>query len=157
MAATYLTKAGLEKLEKQLKELKEQKRRLSGEVGKARELGDLRENAEYHAARERLGQVLDKIAMLEEKLTHVELVDPSKLQKDIAIIGTRVTVKDLSNSQKETYELVGSEESDPAAGKISVLSPLGKAFLGHKVNEKVTAALPGGAFSYQILSIDPVE
>ena len=156
MAATYVTKAGLEKLQQQLKDLTEHKRRLSAEVGRARELGDLRENAEYHAARERLGQILDKIAVLQEQLQHVEVVDPSKLQKGIAIIGTRVTVKDLSSSQEETYELVGAEESDPAAGKISVLSPLGKAFLGHKVNEKVTAALPGGAFSYQILSIESV-
>lgn len=157
MAGTYLTKQGLEKMESQLKELRAQKRQLSMEVGKARELGDLRENGEYHAARERLQQVLQKIGELESKLVHVNVVDPSQLKTDAAILGTRVKVKDLATSLEDTYALVGPDETDPAAGKISIESPLGRAFLGHKVNDKVTVTLPGGVRPYKILAILPVE
>ncbi|MCM8794196.1 MAG: transcription elongation factor GreA [Candidatus Omnitrophica bacterium] len=157
MGATYITKEGLAKIEKTLKELKEQKRRLSEEVGRAREHGDLRENAEYHAAKERLQQVIHKINELELKLTHVEVVDPTQLQKDTAVLGAKVTVKDMKSSKEETYTLVSADESDPASGKISVLSPMGKAFLGHKVKEKVTVNLPGGTYSYQIIAIQSAE
>ena len=155
MAATYLTTAGLEKLQKELEELKRQKRRLSEEVGRAREWGDLRENAEYHAAKERLQQVLQRINDLELKLVHVEVVEPGKLKKGIATLGTRVTVKDLTTGGEERYTLVGPDESDPTDGKISVTSPLGKAFLGHKVKEKVSVVSPAGVRPYQILAIEP--
>ncbi len=157
MSPTYITKEGLAKLENELKTLKEQRRRLSEEVGKARELGDLRENGEYHAARERLAQILQKIGSIESKLVHVEVVDPSQLSKETAVLGMQVTVKEVGGSKQERYTLVGAEETDPAAGKISVLSPLGKAFLGHKVKDKVTVALPGGSYSYQILAIELAE
>ena len=157
MAATYLTKSGVAKLEMELKELKIQKRRLSEEVGKAREHGDLRENAEYHAAKERLQQVLDRIADLEFKLSHVQVVDSSQHEKGVATLGTQVTVKELSSGQQEKYILIGPDESDPTNGKISSASPLGKAFLGRKVKEKVTVYLPAGARSYQIVSVEPVE
>jgi len=157
MAGTYLTKAGVAKLEQELKELKAQKRRLSEEVGRAREHGDLRENAEYHAAKERLSQILAKIGDLEFKLSNVHVVDPTQHGKGVATLGTRVTVKDLTHDREEIYILVGSEESDPAAGKISMQSPLGRAFLGHRVKEKVSAALPAGPRPYQILAVEPLE
>ena len=154
MAGTYLTKAGLAKMEEELKELKSQKRELSQEVGKAREWGDLRENAEYHAAKERLQQVLSKIGDLEFKLSNVNVVDPALHEKGVATLGTQVTVKDLSKDQEEKYILVGPDEIDPAALKISIQSPLGKAFLGRRVNEKVTVTLPAGSRSYQILAVE---
>jgi transcription elongation factor GreA len=157
MAATYLTRAGVAKLERQLEELKYQKRRLSEEMGKAREYGDLRENAEYHAAKERLQQVLAKIGELEFKLANVQVIDPKQLEEGVATLGTQVTVKDLTSSRQEQYILVGSDESEPAAGKISVQSPLGRAFLGHKVKEEVRVILPVGTRSYQILAIQPAE
>ena len=157
MARTHLTKQGLEKLEILLKELQAQKRRLSAEGGKARELGDLRENGEYHAARERLQQVLQKIGELESKLVEVNVVDPSQLTMDAAILGTRVKVKDMTTSREDTYTLVGPDETDPSAGKISIESPLGRAFLGHKVKDEVIVTLPGGVRPYKILAILPVE
>ncbi len=156
MAATYLTKAGVEKLEKELTELKAQKRRLSEEVGRAREHGDLRENAEYQYGKERLQQVLERIGDLEFKLSHVQVVDPTQHAKDIATLGTQVTVKDLTSRREEKYILVGSDESDPAAGKISVASPLGKGFLGRKVKEEVSITLPAGVRSYRILAVEPI-
>ena len=157
MAATYLTKSGVAKLEKELQELGSQKRRLSEEVGKAREHGDLRENAEYHAAKERLQQVLERIADLQFKLSHVQMIDSSQHEKGVATLGTQVTVIDLSSGRQEKYILIGPDESDPTQGKISAASPLGKAFLGRKVKEKVTAPLPAGPRSYQIVAVEPVE
>lgn len=157
MAATYLSKAGLAKLQEELEELKKHKRRLSQEVGKAREWGDLRENGEYHAAKERLGQVLQKIGELEFKLSNVQIIESSQLREGVVSIGTEIRVKDLTRNKEETYILVGADESDPAGGKISILSPLGKAFVGHKVNEKVTVILPAGQRPYQILSVKAAE
>lgn len=154
MAATYLTPSGLEKLQKDLEELRKQKRRLSQEVGTAREWGDLRENAEYHAAKERLQQVLQKISEVEFKLSNVHVVETDKLAKGIVTIGTKVKVKDLTTGKEENYMVVGAEESDPANGKISMTSPLGKAFLGHKPKDKVEVLLPAGARPYQILAIE---
>ena len=154
---TYLTKAGVVKMEQELKDLRRQKRTLEEEVRKAREHGDLRENAEYHAAKERLTQVVERITDVQFKLSHVQVVDPSQHNTDAAILGMRVTVKDLSTGKKEQYVLVGPDEADPVSGKISMISPLGKAFLGHKVKEEVTAQLPIGLRSFQILAIEIAE
>ncbi len=155
--ATYLTKAGVVKLEQQLKDLRRQRRELEVEIRKARELGDLRENGEYQAAKERLTQVMEKLTDLQYKLSHVEVVDPAHHKTDAAILGTRVTVKDLSSGSTDAYTLVGPDEADPASGRISMQSPLGRAFLGRKVNERVTAQLPAGPRGFQILSIEPAE
>ena len=157
MAGTYLTKTGLAKLEQELKELRSQKHRLSQEVGKAREWGDLRENAEYHAAKERLQQVLARIGDLEFKLSNVNVVDPTQHEKGVATLGTRVTVKDLTRERQEIYILVGPDETDPSSGKISIQSPLGKAFLGRKIKEKVTVILPAGSRPYLIVSVELAE
>lgn len=154
---TYLTKAGVIKLETELKELRKQRRQLEEELRIARDHGDLRENAEYHAAKERLGQLMEKLTDLQYKLADVSMVDPSQQKTDAAILGTKVTVKDLSTGDKDTYTLVGPDEADPASGKISMASPLGRAFIGHKVKEKVTAALPAGPRNFEIISIAPVE
>ena len=154
---TYLTKAGVTKLEQELKTLRQQRRTLEEEMRKAREHGDLRENAEYHAAKERLTQVMEKLTDLQYKLSDVSVVDPSQIKTDTAILGMRVTVKDLTTGDQDVYTLVGPDESDPASGKISMVSPMGRAFLGRKVKEKVTAQLPAGPRSFEILSIKPVE
>lgn len=154
---TYLTKAGVAKMEQELKDLRRQKRELEQELRIARDHGDLRENGEYHAAKERLTQVVERLTDLQYKMADVSVVDPSQLKTDAAVLGTRVKVKDLSTGDVDTYTLVGPDESDPAAGKISMISPLGRAFLGHKVKEKVTATLPAGPRQFEILSIEPVE
>lgn len=155
--ATYLTKAGVVKLEQELKGLRRHRRELEEEIRKAREHGDLRENAEYHAAKERLTQLMERMSDLQYKLSNVHVVDPSQLKTDAAILGTRVTVKDLTTGDQEAYTLVGPDESDPPSGKISMISPLGSAFLGHKVKEKVTAQLPAGPRAFEILSVELVE
>ena len=154
---TYLTKAGVVKMEADLKEFRRQKHILTEEVKKAREHGDLRENAEYHAAKERLAQIVERITQIQYKLADVNVVDPEHHKTDTAILGTRVTVKDLSTGGQDTYTLVGPDEADPVSGKISMESPLGRAFLGRKPKEKVTAALPAGPRAFEILSVELVE
>lgn len=155
--STYLTKAGVARMEADLKELRSQKRVLMEEIRKAREHGDLRENGEYQAAKERLTQVVERITQIQYKLADVNVVDPAHHKTDTAILGTRVTVKDLTTGDKDRYTLVGPDEADPASGKISMESPLGRAFIGRKVKERVTAALPGGPRPFEILAIEPVE
>lgn len=154
---TYLTKAGVVKMEQQLKDLRRQKRELEQELRIARDHGDLRENAEYHAAKERLTQVMERLTDLQYKMADVSVVDPSQLKTDAAVLGTRVKVQDLTTGDQDVYTLVGPDESDPVSGKISMVSPLGRAFLGHKVKEKVTAQLPAGPRTFEILSIQAVD
>ena len=154
---TYLTKAGVVKMEAELKVLRAQKRQLTEEVRIARAHGDLKENGEFHAAKERLGQIVERITVIQYKMADLQVVDPAQLKTDAAILGTRVKVKDLKTGDEDIYSLVGPDEADPASGKISMVSPLGRAFLGHKPKEKVTATLPGGPRDFLILAILPVE
>lgn len=154
---TYLTKAGLIKMEADLKELRAQKKVVTEELRVARAHGDLKENGEFHAAKERLGQIIERITVIQYKMADLQVVDPSQLKLDVAILGTRVKVKDLKTGDEDIYTLVGPDEADPVSGKISMVSPLGRAFLGHKPKEKVTATLPAGPREFLILSILPVE
>ena len=154
---TYLTKAGLIKMEADLKELRAQKKVVTEELRIARAHGDLKENGEFHAAKERLGQIVERITVIQYKMADLQVVDPSQLKLDTAILGTRVKVKDLKTGDEDIYTLVGPDETDPVSGKISMVSPLGRAFLGHKPKEKVTATLPAGPREFLIISILPVE
>ena len=157
MAGISLTKTGLAKLEEEFKRLRSEKQQVSKEIGIAREWGDLKENAEYHAAKEKLQHILEKMNGIQFKLANANVVDPKQNKKGVVTLGTEVTVKDLTQKKEEKYILVGAEEADPIAGKISIDSPLGKAFLGHKPKEKVTVLLPAGSRPYQILGIKPYE
>jgi len=150
---TYLTRAGLAKLQQELEALQRRKRRLSEEVGQAAQLGDLRENAEYTAAKERLQQVLHRISDLQWKLTHVTLTDDLPVAAGTAALGCQVTVKDLTTGQAMTYTLVGPDEADPATGYLSIASPVGKALLGQRVQAAVTVQLPAGPRTLRVLSI----
>lgn len=150
---TYLTRAGLAKLQQEAESLQREKRRLSEEVGRAAQLGDLRENAEYTSAKEKLQQVLDRLNDLSWKLAHVTLVDDLPMKDGTAALGCRVTVKDPATGREQTYTLVGPDEADPATGYLSIASPIGKALLGQKAKATVTAQLPAGPRTLQILSI----
>mgnify|MGYP001579737656 FL=1 len=153
MGYTYLTKAGLTKLQDELKTLQKQRRELIGEVERARGLGDLRENAEYHAARERLQHVGRRLAELDEKLTQVQLIDELQVAEDEARIGISVTLRDLKTQEEFSYLLVGSDEADPANGKLSIASPLGKSLLGKKKGEPVTLTLPTTVVPYLVVDV----
>jgi transcription elongation factor GreA len=153
MGETYLTKEGLEKLQAEHKSLMSQKRQLTEEVSKAAAMGDLRENAEYHAARERLQHVASRLMELDTKLQHVQLIDNLKTKAGEARVGTKVTLYDEQTKEEFEYILVGPEEADPKNGKLSIASPLGKALLGKKKGEKFLLALPRASVPYKIVDV----
>ncbi len=150
----YISKEGLEKLKKELHYLKSEKRpELSQKISDARDFGDLKENAEYHAAKEALSLLETKIAKLEESIRRAKVVDPSKVGNDYVAIYTTVVMKDLARNKKVKYTLVSQEESDFKSGKISTNSPVGRALLGKKAGEEVHIQVPAGLMKYQILEI----
>jgi len=154
MSKTYLTLEGREKLMKELERLKTGKRReLSKAIGKAREMGDISENAEYDAAKEAQGMNEKRIAELEEKLANAQVLDDSKMSKDEVLIGATVKLKDMDEGEELEYTLVSEIESDFSEGKISVTSPIGAGLLGHKVGQVAKIQVPAGTLKYKILSI----
>jgi transcription elongation factor GreA len=152
MAETYLTRAGYEKLREELKALMKQKNQLSLDIGEAREKGDLKENAEYHSAKEKVGEVMGRIGKIQDKLESAKIIDEMNIPKDIVAIGTTVTLEDSDGDTME-YALVGEDESDPSEGKISVQSPLAQGLLGKKVKQTVEVALPAGLRQFKILKV----
>lgn len=154
MGDTFLTRAGYEKLIKELEPLKKQKNQLSQDIAEAREKGDLKENAEYHSAKEKLGEVMSRIAKIQDKLESAKIIDEIKVPKGQVSIGCKVEVKDEDGDTSE-YTLVGEDESDPTEGKISVYSPLAQGLLGKKVGETVSVELPAGPRQFKILSAEP--
>ena len=154
MSETYLTKEGLAKLQAEHKSLLQQKRKLTEEVSKAAAMGDLRENAEYHAARERLQYVAKRLAELDAKLTNVRIVDDLDLKAGEARVGMQVTLEDEQTQERFRYLLLGPDEADPQNGKLSIASPLGKSLLGKKVGERFTLTLPKAVVPYRVISIE---
>lgn len=153
MGETYLTKVGHLKLLAEHKLLIQQKRELTEEVSKAAAMGDLRENAEYHAARERLQHVAKRLAELDGKLGNVRFIDDIETKDGEARVGTEVTLEDEQTKERFTYRLVGPDEADPQQGKLSMASPLGKSLLGKKKGEKFTLTLPKAVVPYRIVSV----
>jgi transcription elongation factor GreA len=150
MADTYLTRAGYEKLKNDLAELMKQKTQTSQDIAEAREKGDLKENAEYHSAKEKMGEVMSRIGIIQDKLQSAKIIDDMKVPKDTVAIGVTVTLEDADGDTVE-YTLVGEDESDPMEGRISVTSPLGSGLLGHKAKETVEVKLPAGPRTFKIL------
>ena len=154
MAQTYLTKAGLLKLQEELKVLRKTRLELLDEVNKAAAMGDLRENAEYHAARERLQHVSTRMAELDGKLSEVQIVDGLEVAEGEARISCIVTLEDIQAKEKFAYTLVGQDEADPMNGKLSIASPLGQAVLGKKVGDKFDLMLPKGPVPYRVVKVE---
>jgi transcription elongation factor GreA len=155
MGESYMSRAGYEKLMAELKMLEQRKKDLSNEIGETREQGDLRENAGYHFAREKQSETLRRIAEIHTKISNAKIIDDLNLPKDEVTIGTKITIREVGTSDDYEYTLVGGEESDPAAGKISVHAPIAEGLLGHKVNEEVLVSLPAGKTKFKILKIEP--
>ncbi|MEE8424385.1 MAG: transcription elongation factor GreA [Elusimicrobiota bacterium] len=155
MAVSYLTREGYKKLKGDLKNLKKQKGIVSLEIGEAREKGDLKENAEYHAAKEKLGELMGRIARIEEQLAGVRMIEDIKIKKNEVQIGVKVTLKEKETDDEFQWTLVGAAESDPASGRISVDAPLAQGILGHKVGEEVKVDLPAGSSTFKIIKTEP--
>ncbi len=154
MSETYLSKEGLVKLQAEHKSLLHQKRELTEEVSKAAAHGDLRENGEYHAARERLQHVAKRLAELDNKLTNVCLTDDLPIKEGEARLSCQVTLEDEQTRERLSYLLVGPEEADPQNGKLSIASPLGKSVLGKKVGERFTLSLPRTIVPYRVVTVE---
>jgi transcription elongation factor GreA len=153
MTDTYLTRAGFEKLKGDLAALMKQKVQTSQDIAEAREKGDLKENAEYHSAKEKLGEVMGRIGVIQDKLQSAKIIDDMKAPKDTVAIGVTVTLEDAEGDTVE-YTLVGEDESDPMEGRISVTSPLGSGLLGRKAKETVEVQLPNGPRTFKILKAE---
>lgn len=119
----------------------------------AREHGDLKENAEYHAAKDRQGHIEGRILELKDKLSRAEVIDCSKVRTDKIVFGTIVDLLDLDTDEEVTYQLLGPEEADVKNGSISVLSPLGKSMLGKEIGDDILAITPGGNREFEVINI----
>jgi transcription elongation factor GreA len=145
---------GHRKLSDELKRLRQQERPAIVEaIEDARAHGDLAENAEYHAAKERQGQVEATIAELEDRLSRAMVIDPTTLSGDKVVFGATVTLKD-EDGKKVKYQLVGQAEADAKDGRISYNSPLGRALIGRQVGEEVEVTTPAGDRYYEVKKIE---
>jgi transcription elongation factor GreA len=127
--------------------------RISKEIGVAREHGDLRENAEYHAAKEKQGQIEARIAHLEGMLSRAEVIDASHLDGAKVKFGAYVKLEDIESGDAKCYRIVGAEEADVSQGKISVTSPVARALINHEVGDEVKVEAPAGTRTYEITDI----
>jgi transcription elongation factor GreA len=149
-----MTPQGALKLREELARLKEERPKISREIGVAREHGDLKENAEYHAAKERLGMVEAQIKDIEDKLARAEIIDPTKLSGDRVRFGATVKVTNLDTDEETSYYIVGADEADINAGKISISAPLARALIGKSIGDEIVVNLPAGKRRYEIAQID---
>jgi transcription elongation factor GreA len=148
---TYISSEGLEKIKAELRELKTVRRReLAERIDAAKALGDLSENAEYHEAKDDLAFVEGRVQQLQDMLKNVSIIEGGTPGGNVRI-GSSVGVE--INGKQKTYTIVGSNEADPVTGFISNESPLGDAFLGHKVGDTVEVTAPAGVITYKIVSI----
>ena len=154
MSETWLTKEEIEKRKEQLDYLKGERRLEIAEMLKtARAFGDLSENAEYDAAKNEQAKNEYDIQHLEQELMHAKVIDESTLSTNVVNVGSVVTLKNLASGAKMTYQIVGSAETNPAAGKISNQSPIGSALLGCTVGTTVDVTTPGGVVQFKIQKI----
>lgn len=149
-----MTRAGYDKIKAELDELENVKMpEIEKRIAAARAEGDLRENAEYHGARESQGLLQAKINALKEKLAHASIIDTAKVNKDQVSFGCTIVVKDLDFGDKEEFTLVGAGEEDYDTGRINVASPLAQGFVGKKVGDRVEVQVPAGTNRFEILEI----
>ncbi len=154
MGTVPVTLAGKQKLEAELKQLKTVERpKVIKAIAEARAHGDLSENAEYDAARERQSFIEGRIQELEDKLARVEVVDPKQIRTDRIVFGATVKLKDLDSDEVKTYSIVGTDEMDVKLGRVSIESPIARALLQKGVGDVVSVRIPKGEREYEILGI----
>ena len=155
MSRTPMTLKGAEALRAELKRLKSEARpNIIKAIAEARGHGDLSENAEYHAAREQQGFIEGRIKEIEHKLASAEVIDPARLPNNGKVVfGASVELEDQADGARVTYQVVGEDEADIRAGRISVTSPIARALVGKSEGEVVDVAAPGGTRSYEIVAV----
>jgi transcription elongation factor GreA len=148
-----MTPRGAARVKEELARLKSERPKISREIGTARDHGDISENAEYHAAKERQGMVEAQIKDLEDKLARCEVIDPSRLSGTRVRFGATVSLSNLETSESSTYQIVGADEASIDEGTISVSAPLARALIGKETGDEITVALPGGRRTYEITGV----
>jgi transcription elongation factor GreA len=149
-----MTTAGYGALKEQVRQLKEVERQdVIRAIQEARAHGDITENAEFEAAKERQAFVEGKIGELEHKIACAEVIDPSTVNTDRVMFGCTVVLENLSTGEEVRYQLVGSDESDVRQGRISISSPLGRAMIGKEVGDQVVVRAPAGERRYELIEI----
>ena len=151
-----ITAQGIEKIKKELSELKNIRRpKIVAAIAEARGHGDLKENAEYHAAKEEQAKIEGRIIEINDLIARANVIDVTKLEKkDIIIFGSTVNLLDLENNKKKIYKIVGKDEADIKKNYIYFRSPLGKALIGKKKNDLVTFTAPSGEKNFEIKEIN---
>jgi transcription elongation factor GreA len=150
-----MTAAGYAALEAELKECQSVERpRIIQQITDARTHGDLSENAEYHAAKERQGWIEGRIAVIEDQIARAQIIDISKLSGDQVKFGATVSVVDEDTEEEARYQIVGEHEADVRLGKISIASPIARAMIGKEQGDVVEVNTPGGVKAYEILKIE---
>ncbi len=149
-----MTKESFDSLQEELKRLiREERPRVIQDIAEARGHGDLSENAEYDAAKNRQGFIEGRIQELKDKLARAYVVDLSNLKPDKVVFGATVTLYDTATEEEVTYRIVGEDEADIKTGKLSCTSPVGRALIGHKLDDTVRAKVPSGVKEYEIIDI----
>ncbi len=141
-------------LQDELKRLKSSERpKIVKEIEEARSHGDLSENAEYHAAKERQGHIEGRIRLLDDKLARAQVIDPSLQSGDRVHFGATVVLSDVESGEEKTYTIVGEDEADAGAGLISVTAPVARALLGKQIDDTVQVRVPKGTREFEVLEI----
>ncbi len=155
MDKTPMTATGAEKLRKELEQLKSVDRpRVIKAIAEAREHGDLKENAEYHAAREQQGFIEGRIQEIESKLSNSQIIDPKSINANGKVVfGATVTLLDVETDKEVVYQIVGVDEADIKEGKISISSPIARALIGKMIDDVADVQAPGGIREYEIIDI----
>ena len=156
MSKIPMTKAGEASLREELQRLKQVERpRIVAAIAEAREHGDLKENAEYHAAREQQGFCEGRIKDIEAKLSHAQVIDVTQIENTGRVIfGVSVTLINIETHQVMTYQIVGEDEADVKNGKISVTSPIARGLIGKEEGDEVVVTTPGGIVEYEIDTVE---
>ncbi len=149
-----MSKQGIGRLKAELSQLERVDRSaVVRAIETAREHGDLKENAEYHAAKERQAHIEGRIIQLRDKISRAEVIDCSKVSCEKAVFGTVVKLLDIDTDEEVAYQLLGPEEADVKSGSISVMSPLGRSMLGKEIGDEVVVKTPGGVREFEVIEI----
>lgn len=151
-----MTPQGAQKMREELVRLREERPKIARDIETAREHGDLSENAEYHAAKERQGMIEAHIKDLEDKLSRAEVIDPSRLSGSKIRFGATVALLNIDTEEEVRYRIVGAEEADLSQGTISISAPLARALIGKEVGDEVSVTLPGGKRKYEVTDVEYV-
>jgi transcription elongation factor GreA len=148
-----MTPKGAAKAREELARLKAERPRISRDIGTARDHGDISENAEYHAAKERQGMVEAQIKDLEDKLARSEVIDPTRLTGSRIRFGATVSLSNVETDERVTYQIVGADEANIDEGTISISAPLARALIGKEAGDEVTVTLPLGKRTYEVIDV----